>query len=194
MATYKAEFLSHYYERRLRPRPPTRGADPLLRRGSPRARRALANLLPQRGPSARWAERAAGIAPQRELPAFARADVPRLVGGAAARATPAGRRVLLWPDTFNNFFHPEVAIAAVEVLEAAGFEVVVPERHAVLRAAAVRLRDARRSRERQLRQILDGAAAGDPGGHARRRAGAELRRGVPRRAHRCCPTTRTPSG
>jgi Fe-S oxidoreductase len=34
--------------------------------------------------------------------------------------------VVLWPDTFNDHFHPEVAVAAVEVLEAAGFEVVVP--------------------------------------------------------------------
>jgi Fe-S oxidoreductase len=34
--------------------------------------------------------------------------------------------VLLWADTFNNYFHPATAIAAVEVLEAAGFEVVVP--------------------------------------------------------------------
>jgi len=34
--------------------------------------------------------------------------------------------VLLWPDTFNNYFHPETAKAAVEVLEAAGFHVIVP--------------------------------------------------------------------
>src|SRR5206468_2049346 len=34
--------------------------------------------------------------------------------------------VLLWPDTFNNHFHPETARAAVEVLEAAGFHVIVP--------------------------------------------------------------------
>jgi Fe-S oxidoreductase len=62
--------------------------------------------------------------------------------------------VLLWADTFNNHFHPEVAIAAVEVLEAAGFEVVVPERalccgrplydYGMLRLA-----------RRQLHQILD---------------------------------------
>lgn len=38
------------------------------------------------------------------------------------------RRVLLWPDTFNNYFRPETAQAAVEVLEAAGFEVIVPPR------------------------------------------------------------------
>jgi FAD/FMN-containing dehydrogenase/Fe-S oxidoreductase len=36
------------------------------------------------------------------------------------------RRVLLWPDCSNNYFHPEVAHAAVSVLEAAGFHVVIP--------------------------------------------------------------------
>jgi len=34
--------------------------------------------------------------------------------------------VILWPDTFNNHFHPQTAQAAVEVLEAAGFQVTVP--------------------------------------------------------------------
>ena len=37
-----------------------------------------------------------------------------------------GARVILWPDTFNNFFFPETAIAAVEVLEAAGCQVAIP--------------------------------------------------------------------
>jgi len=35
--------------------------------------------------------------------------------------------VLLWPDTFNNDFLPGTAKAAVEVLEAAGFRVIVPK-------------------------------------------------------------------
>jgi Fe-S oxidoreductase len=34
--------------------------------------------------------------------------------------------VVLWPDTFNNYFHPETAIAAVEVLEAVGYDVRLP--------------------------------------------------------------------
>ena len=34
--------------------------------------------------------------------------------------------VLLWPDTFNNYFLPATANAAVEVLEAAGFRVTIP--------------------------------------------------------------------
>ena len=36
--------------------------------------------------------------------------------------------MILWPDTFNNYFHPETARAAVEVLEHAGFTVQVPMR------------------------------------------------------------------
>jgi Fe-S oxidoreductase len=37
--------------------------------------------------------------------------------------------VLLWPDTFSNFFHPEIAQAGFAVLRDAGFEVAVPRRH-----------------------------------------------------------------
>jgi Fe-S oxidoreductase len=37
--------------------------------------------------------------------------------------------VLLWADTFNNHFLPATAKAAVEVLEAAGFDVSVPRAH-----------------------------------------------------------------
>jgi Fe-S oxidoreductase len=39
------------------------------------------------------------------------------------------REVVLFADTFNNFFEPHVAIAAVEVLERAGFRVIVPRKH-----------------------------------------------------------------
>jgi len=38
-------------------------------------------------------------------------------------------QVILWPDTFNNYFHPESAQAAVEVLEEAGYQVLVPQRN-----------------------------------------------------------------
>ena len=34
--------------------------------------------------------------------------------------------MILWPDTFTNHFHPEIGKAAVEVLESAGYEVLVP--------------------------------------------------------------------
>jgi FAD/FMN-containing dehydrogenase/Fe-S oxidoreductase len=123
MATYKAEFLSHYYAGRLRPRSAyALGLIYWEARVAAHAPR-TANFLAARPLLARLA----GITPQRTPPRFARQTFRRwFAARPAQRAT--GRRVLLWPDTFNNFFHPEVAIAATEVLEAAGFEVAVPER------------------------------------------------------------------
>jgi len=38
------------------------------------------------------------------------------------------RNVLLWVDTFNNYFHPETCRAALEVLEDAGFTVTCSRR------------------------------------------------------------------
>ncbi len=36
-------------------------------------------------------------------------------------ATPTGRRVVLWPDTFNDNFFPGTLLSAAEVLEAVGY-------------------------------------------------------------------------
>ncbi len=128
MATYKAEFLSHYYERRIRPRQAY--VLGLIRWEAEVAARAprLANLLTQRQPFAALGKRLAGIAPERRLPAFAPRTFKRWFAERSDGLDGAGRpRVLLWPDTFNDHFHPQVAIAATEVLEAAGFHVVVPQ-------------------------------------------------------------------
>jgi Fe-S oxidoreductase len=127
MATYKAEFLSHYWRRRLRPRHAY--ALGLIYWEARLAARApkLANVLMQREPLAGWGRRAAGIAADRKPPPFAERTFKDWFAARGARPT-GGRRVVLWADTFNNFFHPEVAIAATRVLEDAGFEVVVPAR------------------------------------------------------------------
>ena len=45
------------------------------------------------------------------------------------RFSGAHSKVILWPDTFNNYFFPETAQAATEVLEHAGFAVEVPQQH-----------------------------------------------------------------
>jgi Fe-S oxidoreductase len=67
-----------------------------------------------------------GVAQAREMPTFAPETFKQWFRRRGPRN--AGRpRVLLWPDTFNNHFHPQTAIAATEVLEAAGFQVIVPE-------------------------------------------------------------------
>jgi FAD/FMN-containing dehydrogenase/Fe-S oxidoreductase len=132
MASYKAEFLSHYWERRLRPRQAyALGLIPWEARFAARAP-GLANFVLRREPLGRLARRAAGVAPDRKPPEFAGRTFKSWFAGRdrrpAGRHSAKGRRVLLWPDTFNNHFHPEVAIAATEVLEAAGYEVVVPAR------------------------------------------------------------------
>ena len=55
---------------------------------------------------------------------------PSRPGFESARCAIGGQpRVILWPDTFNNYFTPETAQAAVEVLEHAGYQVGVPMRH-----------------------------------------------------------------
>jgi FAD/FMN-containing dehydrogenase/Fe-S oxidoreductase len=138
MATYKAEFLSHYYTRRLRPRQAY--ALGLIRWEAQLAAHfpAFANMLTQKQPFAAIGKRIAGIAPERTPPAFApmtftrwfreRSTATATAGKQASANAHAsrGKRVVLFPDTFNDHFHPEVAIAATEVLEAAGFTVVIP--------------------------------------------------------------------
>jgi len=123
MATYKAEFLAHHYAGRLRPPPAySMGWIGLWARLAALAP-ALANGILQ-GPLGGAARTLGGIARERAIPAFAKETFRAWF----ARRGPSsgGRRVLLWPDTFNDHFTPERARAAVEVLEAAGFSVVLP--------------------------------------------------------------------
>lgn len=129
MATYKAEFLRHYYRGRLRPRHAYAfGLIMLWARLGARVPR-LANFLtqtPRLRELARWA---AEVHPERRIPPFAARTFQRQVRRrqrAAPALAPRGP-VILFPDTFNNHFHPDTAQAALEVLEAAGFEVRVPQ-------------------------------------------------------------------
>jgi Fe-S oxidoreductase len=67
----------------------------------------------------------AGIAPQRRMPQFARETFTSKFEPQTSDL--ARKRVFLWPDTFNNYFTPETARAAAEILESAGYEVVLPK-------------------------------------------------------------------
>ncbi len=125
MATYKAEFLFHYYAGRLRPR--RAYAFGLIHVWSrlASAAPALVNFFTQTPGLRTIAKFLAGMAPQREVPAFA----PQSFKAWFAKRPPRNLDkppVLLFADTFNNYFHTDVAKAAVEVLEHAGFKVVVP--------------------------------------------------------------------
>ncbi len=127
LATYKSEFLSHYYEKRLRPRHAY--AFGWIHYWARLASLApmVANAITQTPIIRDVFKFLGGVAPQRTVPAFAPQTFKSWFASHQPR-NPAGDPVVLWPDTFNNNFTPHVAIAAVEVLEDAGFRVVVPKR------------------------------------------------------------------
>lgn len=127
MATYKAEFLYHHYEGRLRPR----AAYSL---GQIHRWARLVAPWPQ---PVNWAmtapglgrllRAAAGIHPDRAVPRFAPRTFRR--DFAPRSATDRSKApVVLWTDTFNNHFEPGVLRAAQAVIEAAGHPVEIPAR------------------------------------------------------------------
>ncbi len=188
VATYKSEFLSHYYEGRVRPVSAYAFGNIDLWARAASKFPGLVNLTTQLPILREISKLAAGIPLERSIPAFAPetfkdwffrtrpktdrvgtaalgcpaerssaapewksgASAPRQRSGLNAGFSPSdfGRRsassaainaslsegalapeVLLWPDTFANYFRPSIAQAATEVLEAAGFRVLVPKPH-----------------------------------------------------------------
>ena len=126
MATYKAEFLSKHYKRRLRPLAAySMGLVMFWARLAKRVPR-LANAATRIPLLGRLLKRLGGISPRREAPAFSRETFRSWFAGRAT-ANPNGPPVVLFPDTFTEHFHPEVARSATRVLEAAGFRVIVPD-------------------------------------------------------------------
>ena len=126
MATYKAEFLSHYYEDRVRPR--SAYAMGLIYWWSRLASLApwLANFFTQTPGISSLMKFAGGVAQQRRIPRFAGETFKHWFDRRGVRNQ--GRpQVVLWPDTLSNNFHPQIARAAVEVLEHAGYQVTVPQ-------------------------------------------------------------------
>lgn len=137
MATYKAEYLSHHYKGKLRRR--SAYAFGLIYWWSRLASLAprVANFFTQEGWRARFSKWLTGADPRRKIPAFATVTFRNWftkgrtpgVERPFADGRPAGTRrpVILWADTFNNYFFPDSLKAAVDVLEAAGFEITVPK-------------------------------------------------------------------
>jgi Fe-S oxidoreductase len=126
MATWKAEFLGHHYQGRVHPL--QHYLFGFMDRWANLAAIApgLANL-PMRIPGlSGLVKTLAGVAPQRTLPQFAGRSFQSQYRN---RSTSSGTPLLLWPDTWNNYFHPQVLGAAHEVLAAAGFQVQVPAQH-----------------------------------------------------------------
>jgi Fe-S oxidoreductase len=138
MATYRAEFLSHYYEGRSRPLHAY--AFGMINRWLELAAVApgVANAAMTVPGVSHIVRRALHIAPERELPRVAPVNFRKWAArngvktwpssGADSRTqTTARPNVILWVDTFNNHFHPETSQAAMHVLRSAGFDVAIPQ-------------------------------------------------------------------
>ena len=126
MATYKAEFLSGYFKRRLRP--PAAYSMGLIMLHARLAQHVprLANFLTSAPGINRVVKRLGGISAKREMPRFAHETFKSWFKG-RGDVNPNAAPVVLFPDTFNNYLHPEPMKAATRVLEAAGYRVVVPQ-------------------------------------------------------------------
>jgi Fe-S oxidoreductase len=127
MAKLKTEFLAGYYERNPRPRRDYLFGhiDTLARLGGG-WRAGLAGIGLHLGPT-KTALARLGVSPQRTLPLFAATSfLDWFARRAPATHHAEGAQVVLFSDTMNTFAYPHVAIAAVEVLEAAGCRVMLP--------------------------------------------------------------------
>jgi Fe-S oxidoreductase len=127
IATYKAEFLHHHYRGRLRPRPAyALGLIDKWARLAAHAPR-LVNAVTHAPGLGSAVKAAGGVARQRDVPRFAEQTFAAWFAEHPAR-NPQGPPVLLWPDTFTNYFSPEIGRDAVLVLESAGYHVLLPGR------------------------------------------------------------------
>jgi FAD/FMN-containing dehydrogenase/Fe-S oxidoreductase len=71
-------------------------------------------------------EKTLGLAARRPLPPYAAQRFDHWFAQHHRRGQPARGRVVLWDDTFVRYHEPRIGVAAVAVLEAAGFEVALP--------------------------------------------------------------------
>jgi FAD/FMN-containing dehydrogenase/Fe-S oxidoreductase len=135
IATYKAEFLSHYYNEKGWPL--RAYAFGMINKWAQIASHApqFANFISEVPGLSDLLRKILHLAPERRIPKFApssfrqwaRKNRVSFLGSKLEQRsvpTPAqGRDVILWVDTFNNYFHPETCRAAMSVLAQAGFRV-----------------------------------------------------------------------
>lgn len=130
MATYKSEFLFHYYKGKFRPmKSYTMG---WIRWWAQIAQVApgFVNMFTQNKVIGGIMKKMSGIAMERPIPKFAPQTFRQWLAERGDQPVPENSRgrVILWADTFNNHFTPATSRDALEVLENIGFEVVVPKK------------------------------------------------------------------
>jgi FAD/FMN-containing dehydrogenase/Fe-S oxidoreductase len=180
MAKIKTEFLAQYYEANGTPLSKRLfGHIATLNRLGSGAMAPLANWAVSFGPARAVMEKTLGISQTRSLPPFARKPFTdwfekrgRVSGqspvggdhGASSSLTRSRPRVVLFNDTFNTHNEPHIAIAAVEFLEAAGFEIVLPGHKCCGRPMISQglVADARRAADETLARLAPLAEQGLP--------------------------------
>lgn len=164
MAAYKAEVLHQTYRNRLRPASHySLGWLPYLARLTARTPR-LANRAMATRPLATLAKRLGGIDARRKLPRFAEQSFRQWFDGRIG-APVTGDPVLLWVDTFTNYFTPEVGIAAVRLLDELGLAVRIPRHELCCGLTWIstgQLDTARRVLRRSVSELRGPASAGIP--------------------------------
>jgi Fe-S oxidoreductase len=163
MARLKSEFLNAWNERHGLPlRSRLFGNLGTLTRAGSRVA-PLVNTVSQWGGTRRLSEAVLGVARERGLPRLARHRFSRWFAGHPPATT--GDDVVLFLDTYTETMAPEIGIAAVEVLEAAGCRVVIAEGQGCCGRPMISngmLRQARAAAARNLAALGDYADAGAP--------------------------------
>ncbi len=126
MASYKSEVLFQTYRGRWRPRSHyILGRLPMWAKlNAPFA--GLVNLLLRTPGIAHIARWVAGVDQRRSLPKFATKTLTKELAGHVSPA--GGKPVLVWTDSFTEYFSTAAGLSAVKLLEQAGFEVRFLER------------------------------------------------------------------
>ena len=131
MAAYKSEFLAQRYKGRLHPLHHYifGFADQLARYGS--LVPALTNAILTGPLTSPLIKRIAGVARERQVPRLASKTFQQSRNSSTdlLQKSAPPQVVLLWPDTWNNYYHPQSLHAAESVLNLAGFRVETPRGH-----------------------------------------------------------------
>lgn len=130
VAKWKAEFLAQHYHGRLHPlhHYVFGFADKLACWGAQLPM--LTNSAINSPLTGALIKKIVGIAAERKMPQLATQSFTREAGNAATSALSATKgRVVLWADTWNNYYYPSALRAAHSVLLDAGFDVSLPRKH-----------------------------------------------------------------
>ena len=127
MATLKSEFLSHYYEGKLRPRHAYAFGWIYWWSRLASLVPGVVNFFTQTPGISSITKAVGGITQKRKLPKFAQQTFRNWFNNNPVENS-GKPKVILWLDTFNNFFKPETLVAGAEVLEAAGYQVIISRR------------------------------------------------------------------